>query len=747
MNLIVVTGQAYPQMGGAQITVWSFLETLHAEYGHTCELLTPYPRKHRHKHGALALSTYRDPDELKTMLKTRRPQVLIASLEPTAEALGVASRFGIPTLAYFQSYEHCEPSPAEKRLWGLNPERMYPSREEALYALRTADILLANSQHVQGRLAQKWGVAPGVLYPNIVLKPLRPGRNPQYITGVCGSAHKGIEIFLALADAFPDERFLLVGDVQPNWYARVRERRNVIVRGRDKPERFLSDSKIVLVPSQWQEPFGRIAVEALGYRIPILASHTGGLAEIVGNSPLGVKHFRSPGAWRKRLGALLQSEELRSEYGALGHARVTKFLDGSPARQLAHVIQQLADRSSPDYGTPTLVRFRGSASHKTAFSMVNAAWQGGLAPAVQIDEGQARPFRVPDVVVDHDYEQDFSRVMPPPSGKWVVVRTWDFGPFPEPWVEKLNSECDQLWVHSQWVRKQAIAGGMNPRRVRVVPLGIDPEIFAPQDSRQSLPTRKRFRFIFAGATVFRKGIDILLRAYRQAFTADDDVCLVIKDHARDVFYKGISYHQEITDIQRDPGAAELVYLNRFLSPPALGSLYRACDVAVFPYRAEGFGIPILEAMACGVPPIVPHFGACLDFCTAESAFLMPVRRISLPVQGTFAFNTLGFHQEVHQVDFAEVPVSTLVKYMRQAYSMSPGALQRKADAAVERAHKHFTWADSTARILKHFAALDRYDTPYRLRRMRREAAKRLEKRETAQQLYQNMLGVPKRSGG
>jgi glycosyltransferase involved in cell wall biosynthesis len=254
-----------------------------------------------------------------------------------------------------------------------------------------------------------------------------------------------------------------------------------------------------------------------------------------------------------------------------------------------------------------------------------------------------------------------------------------------------------------------------------------------------LPTTKRFKFIFVGATVFRKGIDILLRAYRQAFSAGDDVCLVIKDHLRDVFYKGISYREEIAKLQSEFDAPEILYLNDFISASELGSLYRACDAAVFPYRAEGFGIPILEAMACGVPPIVPKFGACLDFCSASNAFLMPVRRISLPVQGSFAFNTLGFRQEVKQVDFAEVPVNTLAEFMRRAYTLSPEALQRKANAGVERAHNHFTWADSTAAIVKQIAALERHNTPYRLRQQRSDAARRIKKQEAAQKLYQSLL--------
>lgn len=741
MNVIALIGQAYPQMGGAQLTVRTLLEKLHAEYGFACELLTPYPRKHKHTQAGVTLSTYRDEDELKALVRARRPHVLLASVEPLPVGLGIAARFNIPTIAYFQSYEFCQPTLAQKRLWGLDLKRQYPSPEQVAYTLRTADVLLANSKHVQNCFTQKQGIAPRVLYPEIILKPFRPRRNPQYITGICGSAYKGIEIFLALADAFPDEKFLLVGDVQPAWMAQVRARSNILLRGRDEPEHFLRDSKIVLVPSQWQEPFGRIAVEAMGYGIPTLVSYTGGLQEIVADAPMSIRHFRSPEAWRRHLEVLLASAQLRTEYGQLGRTLVSKFLGGESTRQLAGLMQDLAAKRVPNYDAPPLVRFRGAAEHKTAFSMVNAAWQQGLGQAVQMDNGQVGDlFRAPDIVIDHDYEQDFGRAIPPPSGKWVVVRTWDFGPFPTAWVAKLNAECDQLWVHSHWVRQQAIAGGMDPRRVRVVPHGIDPHIFTPQGPRYPLPTRKRFKFIFVGAPVFRKGIDILLRAYRQAFTADDDVCLVIKAHGQDVFYNGISYHDEIVQAQRDPQAPSIVYLNQYLSPAELGSLYRACDAAVFPYRAEGFGIPILEAMACGVPPLVPRFGACLDFCNTQNAFLMPVRRIAVPVHSKFAFNTLGFQEEVERVDFGEVSVEALVTFLRQTYTMSASALQAKGARGAAQAHTRFTWENSVTHILHHLTALERYATPYRLHRTRQDAAQRLQKLETARRLYEQSMG-------
>jgi glycosyltransferase involved in cell wall biosynthesis len=360
----------------------------------------------------------------------------------------------------------------------------------------------------------------------------------------------------------------------------------------------------------------------------------------------------------------------------------------------------------------------GESHAATAFAMVNAHWVKALRRRGSVTVVAADPSRdspaAADVTLHHDFTRPFGTFEVPQAGYLVAVRPWDFGPYPSAWVRTLVERYDELWVHTRWIRRQAIRGGVPARRVRVVPLGHDPEVFRPDGPRFRVATNKSTRFLFVGAAVLRKGIDTLIKAWRAAFRPTDDVCLVIKTNPQDTFYRGIDWRQTIRELSADGDAADVVLIDTVLSPARLASLFRSCQASVFPYRAEGFGLPILEAMACGCTPIVPRFGACLDYCDRRSAHFVGARRIRLPLVQRLPFNTLGFEEAVHAVDFCEIPVDALAGALVKVAAMHDGKRRAMADASVTSARR-FTWAASAAAVERAVTELVGRGTPVRLR--------------------------------
>ncbi|HEY1790727.1 MAG TPA: glycosyltransferase, partial [Verrucomicrobiae bacterium] len=229
---------------------------------------------------------------------------------------------------------------------------------------------------------------------------------------------------------------------------------------------------------------------------------------------------------------------------------------------------------------------------------------------------------IPDVTVRHAWPPNWVR---PAGGKLAVIQPWEFGSLPRDWVNQA-SDVDEFWVPSNYVRDVYLASGVPSHKVIVVPNGVDGEKFHPQAAPMQLATKNKFKFLFVGGTIGRKAPDLLLQAYLKQFTKADDVCLVIKDFGGAGVYAGQTFETQIRAAQSTAGAPEILYLNEELPPASLPGLYTACDCLVLPYRGEGFGLPVLEAMACGLPVVVTAGGATDDFVTDEFGWRIPATR-------------------------------------------------------------------------------------------------------------------------
>lgn len=231
----------------------------------------------------------------------------------------------------------------------------------------------------------------------------------------------------------------------------------------------------------------------------------------------------------------------------------------------------------------------------------------------------------PTITVRHQWPPDWNR---PKQGALVIIQPWEFGVLPIDWVRQ-STQVEEFWVPSTYVRDVYVNSGVAADKVKVVPNGIDPAQFHPAAAPLALATRKSFKFLFLGGTIHRKGPDLLLQAYLENFTAADDVCLVIKDFGGKSVYAGQTLEAQIFAARAKPKAPEIIYLNEELAPEAIPGVYTACDCFVYPYRGEGFGLPILEAMACGLPVVITAGGSADDFAPDEFAYRIPAVRKSI----------------------------------------------------------------------------------------------------------------------
>jgi GT2 family glycosyltransferase/Flp pilus assembly protein TadD len=328
-----------------------------------------------------------------------------------------------------------------------------------------------------------------------------------------------------------------------------------------------------------------------------------------------------------------------------------------------------------------------SALQKLSEFQVNRISNG--APSVPGFEVQARGIQTKvsagvTVTVRHAWPPNWQR---PAQGKLVIIQPWEFGSLPEDWVRQSGS-IDEFWVPSEYVRQVYVESGVPANKVSVVPNGIDPSRFNAQAAPLKLATQRKFKFLFVGGTIGRKGPDLLLQTYLKNFTAADDVCLVIKDFGGKSFYAGQTFESQIRTAQSLPDAPEILYLNEELPPESLPGLYTACDCLVLPYRGEGFGLPVLEAMGCGLPVIVSAGGATDDFVRDEFAWRIPAARKSFG-------NEVSGMKLVGPGWLLEPDPVALGRCLRQAFE-NPAETQGRGRLASGHAHENFSWKHSAA---------------------------------------------------
>lgn len=173
----------------------------------------------------------------------------------------------------------------------------------------------------------------------------------------------------------------------------------------------------------------------------------------------------------------------------------------------------------------------------------------------------------------------------------------------------------------------------DPRMVRVVPLGVDTELFRP--TRQADARRALGRdacgnvLLFVGRIEQIKGIEVLLRALGLLFFRRPDLrantCLLVVGGATDPEEDGTE-SEKIAELRRMVAAHRMEENVEFVGAVdqrELGLYYAAADVCAVPSLTESFGLVALEAMACGTPVVATRVGGLQTVVTETSGLLVP----------------------------------------------------------------------------------------------------------------------------
>ena len=264
------------------------------------------------------------------------------------------------------------------------------------------------------------------------------------------------------------------------------------------------------------------------------------------------------------------------------------------------------------------------------------------------------------------------------------------------WVDQMNL-MDEIWTSSKFCRDIFIECGVQTP-VKVMPHGVDTDFYRPLAEPLLIKNKASFNFLSIFQWTPRKAPEILLAAYLQEFSAEDDVSLTLRVYGsstsqaeRQRVIKMLK-RVESDDLDIRHRRPKILMLHDFIPTSKIPSLYTAADCFVLPSRGEGFGLPYLEAMSCGVPVIGTAWSAMTEFMNPFNSYLIRPDRLG-PCRG---MEHIPWYQ--HWMQWAEPCVNELRYMMRQVFENRDEA-RRKAEIARKDVIEKYDWS-VTGRLMK-----------------------------------------------
>lgn len=224
-------------------------------------------------------------------LEEFEPDLILAQHELAYLGSWYSSRHEAPMIYFLRDYEKLY----DERFYGryridaaMNYLTSHITERYTGKILDKSSEIIANSDYLGERYENYFGIETKTVYPFVDLKEYMVEETGDKILHVNPIEEKGIKTTLEIAEQMPEEEFIIAGTTKKQEIDdKIQNLDNVEKLGYiDDMKKAYRQTKIVLVPSKWEEPYGRIPIEAGASGIPTIATTNGGLPESAGNPEL-----------------------------------------------------------------------------------------------------------------------------------------------------------------------------------------------------------------------------------------------------------------------------------------------------------------------------------------------------------------------------------------------------------------------------------------------------------------------------
>ena len=571
-----------------------------------------------------------------------------------------------------------------------------------------------------------------------VLVPFRDTLNLLFVGRICENKHQ-VELIEMLHEFlhFTDQpvRLILAGGTTSSLYRQriedhieeFRLQDQVVLAGKVSDSSLLAlyrtaDAFICLSE---HEGFGMPLIEAMLFDVPVIAHAISSVPDTLGEGGLLLEN-NNPREAAALLSVLLSEPAVRRRVIAGQRRNVQRFEPAHLRRELADYLRGLGmvipnpPVAASNVAVVPYWQVEGPFDSTYSLAIVNRELAqalarrgndvglrsregaGDYAPSTEFLAQHPQALALVERMRASTSEPDIAlRFCYPPHvddmrGQVRLVHSygWEETGFPVSHVAAFNRKLDLVTVLSRFVEKVLRDNGV---RIPIAVTGAGVDHLLEVVPQAPLVTMRRFRFLHISSCFPRKGVDVLLAGYGQAFRQSDDVSLVIKTFPNQ--HNDVAAQLAILQAA-DPHFPDVVLINRDCSDAELVGLYQAADAFVAPSRGEGLGLPIAEAMLFDLPVITTDWGGQRDFCDAATAWLCDYR-----------FAKARTHLATGASVWAEPDTAHLAQLLREVYGLSAEQRITRTAPARVRIVQELSWdraAEKTEAALVALAAQPTY---------------------------------------
>lgn len=266
----------------------------------------------------------------------------------------------------------------------------------------------------------------------------------------------------------------------------------------------------------------------------------------------------------------------------------------------------------------------------------------------------------------------------PPGKRRIAHTTGESSRINRYWKDQLN-RVDLVLTTSNFFRGIMQECGVTTI-TEVLPNSVDTDLFNPATEKFPLSGLRGFTFYSMFHFGERKNPEALIKAFGEEFSESEDVSLFIHslsiEHA--LRQRNMTVQQWIQGILGNKPHAPILITSNYVSDKIMPNLIKNFDVFVLPTRGEGFGLPVLEASAMGVPSIVTGYSGVLDIVDENSGWCVDYKMQDIPLQH------LPYFKNYIGGQWAEISIEHLRTTMRQAFE-NPELCKHKGLQALKKA--------------------------------------------------------------